>query len=279
MPSDFSPISEAALRLACNIARRYDSKVHIAHVIVPEIYSPGPIEGMPLPLEEPRRRVQAELERMRNSACLRDVRHHQIVRYGAIWDQIQAVLREEKVDMIVAGTHGAGGLQKVLLGSIAEEIFRKAECPVITVGPQVTAENLDIGFTHVLFATDLSPQSLHAAPYAFSLAQEYHARLTMLTVIEDLKDSSPQGRILARMSHENDLKRRLPRPADFLRALSYEVLFGAAPEVIVQAAASLGANLIVLGVRKAEGLASHLPWTTASQVVRSSKCPVLTVRQ
>ncbi len=280
VPTDFSPASDAALRVAHNIARRYGSTLYIAHVIVPEIYTPGLMEGMPLPLEDPRKRVEEELKRIRDYRFLREVQHEEIIRQGMIWEELESIMREKKIDLIVTGTHGSGGIAKVLLGSIAEEIFRKASSPVITTGPHVPEESLQTtGFQQILFPTDLSPQSLHAAPYAFSLAQEYHSRLTVLRVIEDLKDSSPHDRIAARTSYTEELKRRVPSPPNFWRAIDYEVLFGTASDVIVQSAVSLHANLIVLGIRKAEGFASHLPWATASRVVRFSTCPVLTVRQ
>lgn len=93
-----------------------------------------------------------------------------------------------KIDLIVLGTHGRTGWGKVLLGSVAESIFRKAPCPVVTVGPHCSADpKRSVEFHQIVFATNFSPESLVAAPYAVSLAQENQAKLTLLHVVEDPK--------------------------------------------------------------------------------------------
>ena len=87
--------------------------------------------------------------------------------------------------MLVLGTHGRAGLGKLLIGSVAEEVFRRASCPVMTVGPHASSKvQNEIHFQHILFATDFSPDSLAALPYAVSLAKEDQAKLTFLHVVE-----------------------------------------------------------------------------------------------
>jgi nucleotide-binding universal stress UspA family protein len=179
------------------------------------------------------------------------------------------------------------------MGSVAEEIFRRVSCPVLTVGPKVhTATNLaaagtrhqapppEINFERILYATDFTDHSLAAASYAFSLTQEFQARLALLHVIdqygEDLHDKpGPIDEALRRLE--------ALRPED--AALLYEpeaaVEFGVPADCILQAATEREADLIVLGVRAATGrlgVSTHLALTTAHKVISKSSCPVLTIR-
>ena len=101
-------------------------------------------------------------------------------------------IEADDVDLIVLGTHGRTGAEKLLLGSVAEEIFRRSPVPVLTIGPGVRSSTHNAGrFRRVLFATDLSPESLAAAPYAITLAQENQARLALLLVMR--KPDSPSN--------------------------------------------------------------------------------------
>jgi nucleotide-binding universal stress UspA family protein len=86
--------------------------------------------------------------------------------------------------MLVLGTHGRSGVGKLLIGSVAEEVFRRAACPVLSIGPKVSQQPAgEIQFHNILFATDFSENSLAALPYAISLAEEDQAQLTLLYVI------------------------------------------------------------------------------------------------
>ena len=103
-------------------------------------------------------------------------------------------VRNHGVDLVVVGTSSRGGLGKVLLGSTAEEIIRVAPCPVLTVGPHVTA-GASVGIRSIVCATDFSHGSLRAAEFAVSLAREYQADLTLVHVVEGVLTESPDRAI------------------------------------------------------------------------------------
>lgn len=114
---------------------------------------------------------------------LESIPHEIVIKDGDIGSTVLNFVQQEKIDLIVAGTHGRSGLGRVLLGSVAEAIFREAPCPVLTVGPRtVLNEAWTPKIREVLYATDLTPISLAAARYAASIAQENHSRLTILNV-------------------------------------------------------------------------------------------------
>ena len=119
---------------------------------------------------------------------LTGVPHEVSVGEGEIWPMISEIVRKGKTDVIVIGTHGRTGVTRALLGSVAEEIFRRAACPVLTVGPHVSKDTeRRLEMKEILYATDFSPESLAALPFAVSLAQEHQARLTLLHVVRPPK--------------------------------------------------------------------------------------------
>jgi nucleotide-binding universal stress UspA family protein len=134
----------------------------------------------------------------------------------------------------------------------------------------------------VLFATDFTAESLAAAPYAISMAQENQALLALLHVMKPA-DGQPTGRDLkdsvANAMHE--LYELVPMEAELWCRPEALVRYGKPAEQITETALERGADLIVLGVRSAAahlGAATHLSRTTAHNVVIHAKCPVLTVR-
>jgi len=198
------------------------------------------------------------------------------------WDFVAKAIDERESDLVVVGTQGKTGFEKFMLGSVAELIFRQADCPVLPIAPNVSK-----GTPHkwemknILWATDFTPASLASAPLAFSLARERQARLTLLNVLErfaaeDLVD--PQSYIDSTMRM---LQHQVPKGMSEDCRLNYEVSQGIPSDEILKAAKHCGSDLIVLGVRPASGrlgLATHLARPTAHRVVCKATCPVLTVR-
>src|SRR5215472_18764432 len=111
-----------------------------------------------------------------------------VLKQGNPWPEMRDLIEQSDIDLIVLGTHGRGLIGTLLLGSVAEQVLRHATCPVLTVGPDVLTSLLDRErFGHILFATDFSDGSMHALPYALSLAEENDAELTLMHVLEQLE--------------------------------------------------------------------------------------------
>jgi len=186
-------------------------------------------------------------------------------------------------DLIVLGTRGRTGLGKLLLGSQAEEIFRPAKCPVLTVGPH--SQPISGGeneLKEVLFATDFTPESQAAAPYAVSVALALQAHLNLLHVVEEPKTEELVYPTEVIPSSERLLRSLVPEDAHFWREPRYFVERGAVSEKILETAERIPASLIVLGVRGPMGIpgaAGHLSAGLAHKVVVNASCPVLTVRR
>jgi nucleotide-binding universal stress UspA family protein len=123
------------LRHALAIARHYGAKFYLAHVLSHIGYTIAGLEALQLAIEKTRIDIRQLEHYLLESGALAGLQYEFIVRAGNIWEQLELAIRQKQVDLVVIGTHGRGGLGKLLLGSIAEQIFRHANCFVVTVGP------------------------------------------------------------------------------------------------------------------------------------------------
>lgn len=280
--TDFSEPSEAALPFALSIAREYGSTVHALHVLVPEAFVYSSPEATIASIEAQEECAVAEMQRTESQ--LAGVTHEgTIVRGEEIWNTLAEAIKTTHADMIVLGTHGRTGAQKVLLGSVAEEVFRKSPIPVLTIGPSARGRVHGVArFHRVLYATDFTGESATAAPFAISLAQENQAQLILMHVLNGGHQAPVRGRqamSIADAMHE--LLELIPSDAELWCRPEPVVQYGAPAERILVEAKGRNADLIVLGVRSAAGrlqLGTRLTRSVAYQVVANAPCPVLTVR-
>lgn len=274
-PTDFSSASEAALPYVKALARYYGAKIFVAHAVTPTPPVFIPMEPVPLDLDAEWRDSQKLLTQFLNRDPLRGTASSGVLERGDLWNVLEDVVQRHSIDLIVLGTHGKHGLKKLVLGSRAEQIFRQASCPVLTIGPRVPASE-DVAFKRILFATDFSAGSLRALPYALSLAEENQARLILLHVIP-LVPLQHQESVAA--SAQDRLEDLVPPEASNWCRPECVVRFEFPAEGILTLAESQDADLIVMGVHKGAPAASaHLPWAIAYEVVCHAHCPVLTVR-
>jgi len=278
--TDFSPAAEAALPYAIGLADRYGATVHGVHVRFPATYPVVGPEAMPQILEAAEE--QAKLEAQQLHSMLAGVPHEVSVGEGDVWPMLNEIAGEQKADLIVVGTHGRTGFTRVLLGSVAEEIFRKASCPVLTVGPLASGDtDRHLEMKEILYATDFSQESLAALPFAVSMAQEHQARLTLVHVVGRAKVGELVHGEQYAESTLRQLRKLVPADAEPWCEPNFRVVHGPEAEKIIEVANALGADMIVLGVRGTQGgtgAATHLLQSIAHRVVTQARCPVLTVR-
>ena len=287
--TDFSPTSESAFPYASAICRAFGSTLHIAHIFTDTtlmIMTAG-ADNISFEALYDDARILAQQKVDRVAARLGEIPNRTYVRHGAVWGNLSEIIAENKIDLIVVGTHGRGGLGKLLLGSVAEDILRHAPCPVLTVGPEVCGHAklpevygasrelapVELEPLHILYATTSTPEGLRVAQVAVSLAAQFDARLTLMHVFDCAKDECQAESV-------EDAVRKLNQQGARGMTLPYqpEVLidFGCAWKCIVKKAAEREADLIVLGAQPVSGT-THLPWSTVHHVVARATCPVLTV--
>src|SRR5215472_8649799 len=135
--TDFSQASDAALPYVAAMSLRYGGMVHLAHVL-PEISLVRPSAIDPVTVgsiyEDAHSGAQEKIQQI--ALRFRGFPHRTHIRHGKVSEMLDEIIRENEIDLLVTGTHGRTGLGKLLLGSVAEELFRRAKCPVLTVGPK-----------------------------------------------------------------------------------------------------------------------------------------------
>jgi len=277
--TDFSKASEVALEHALALARRYDARIYLTHVITPDAYQmaePGLAE---MTYQKMRQAAEQGIADILISGKLRGVPHETLLYEGALWPTVERLIEEQGIDLVVIGTHGRGQLKKLVMGSVAEEVFRQATCPVLTVGPRAVAHvPYEAEPKNVLFATDFGPGAARAAQYAFSLAQENGTRLTVLHVVEEVRMYTEEQIERVRMVNIQRMKEFMPAEIEKWCNVTFRVTFGPAVEEILGEAWETKANLIIMGAKTRKSFAGHAPLTTAYNVVAKAECPVLTVR-
>jgi nucleotide-binding universal stress UspA family protein len=280
--TDFSACSNTALPYALAIGHRYGARLYGAHVVTPDSYLYFAPEAWPAHFQEEEQLQKEALARLEEQ--LRGVPHQALCGVGDVWDVLGRIIREQDIDLLVVGSHGRTGLGKLFIGSVAETIFRRADCPVLSVGPNVSSKpGGGVRFQHILFATDFSEDSLAALPYAVSLAEEDQAQLTLLHVVEESEAGiADVDAVKAHLMHR--LQELVPSDAEpwchVECLLEFGRQFARPTDRILEIAGDQAADLIVLGVRPVRGklgLVTHLASTTA-QILAQAVCPVLTVR-
>jgi nucleotide-binding universal stress UspA family protein len=271
--TDFSRHSNAVLPYILSTARKYGSKVFVVHVIsLSPFPTSSPTEAWQAIGAQAVREAKAAMARLLPQ--LKAIPHKALIQKGDIWEELSRIIQENEIDLIVTGTHGRTGVSKLLLGSVAEKIFRQAPCPVLTVGPNVSGEPEAFVDLHtILYPTDFTPESLGAAPYAISLAQEHQARLYLLHVTASPADVATEASLVTRLTNIVP-----PRPQLSCAPKAF-IEVGAAAQKILELAEELAVDLIVLGPKRMPIVpgTTRLPMATAYQVVSQAICPVLTV--
>ena len=128
-PTDFSERSESAFHLACSLARDHGAQLIVLHVIPPPV-SHGEVVARQQP-NGYREQMCDWLHRLQAPRSGVEIDHR--LTDGEPHAEILRVAEDDRCDLIVMGTHGRTGLPRLLMGSVAEQVVRRAPCPVLTV--------------------------------------------------------------------------------------------------------------------------------------------------
>jgi nucleotide-binding universal stress UspA family protein len=289
--TDLSPASQPAWDEARLLARLLGAEVMLLHVVSP---MPLQLEGyFPPPLylelvEGARRKARADLDAQLARAGGPGVKARGRVADGIPAERIVDVAREEGSDLLVVGTRGRTGLERVLLGSVADRVVRTASRPVVTVRSQPPAARP--GLARILYATDFSPTARAAWPWVLALAEPTAAAVDLLHVtLQAVPDRDLPPEILARMTRaleehgQTEAERFLQEserrwPGRLPRArVQVHVGAGVAGDQIAHQAQARDADLIVMGTHGWSGLVRWMLGSVAQHVIQIAPCPVLTL--
>jgi nucleotide-binding universal stress UspA family protein len=277
--TDFSQEARSALDYALAIARSFQSQVHLVHAIPTGLLQYVAPEGAEDVIRQARQFAGQEMQRLVNDAgCSGKVQ--EIILFGAaVWPLLGEFIREHSIDLLVVGTHGRTGTKRQLLGPVAEEAFRLAACPVLTVGTPRQQPAPQRNFRNVLLATNFKPQAEYAAQFAYALERELKSHMDVLHVVEDQRDLSVGGRDIVCEFMVTRMRKGMPLSCVGRCGPSFHVRFGDAGEQVVKFAGEEQSDLIVLGMRSGKDVPGMLPSAIAYKVACQAECPVLTIRR
>ncbi len=283
-PVDFSECSRHALDHAVAIARRSGGAVTALHAVLPVPYADPLMASAIVFTQDDLDRIRLELKNFVSDEVGRTPVATVLVQANSVPGILEHA-RELPADLIVMGTHGRGGFERLMLGSVTERILRKATCPVLTVPPRV-ADAVPAGpvvFKKILCAIDFSPASEKALAYATSLARESEAGLTLVHVVEPLPVYEPVVAGGTGFFNYEELateatRARLHDIAPRDGRVREVVTTGKPYREILRHAHEEGSDLIVIGVHGRVVDRIGFFGSTTNHIVREAACPVLSLR-
>lgn len=297
-PVDFSDFSRRALDHAVVLAHWYQARVTLLHVkeIAPfAAYAPGSgVLPSAMLTPEDRRSILDAMKQLAETEAGASASVDFEIAEGPVANVIVAQAADSRADLIVVGTHGRSGFERLVLGSVAEKVLRKAVCPVLTIpkaiGDVVPASRL---FKHIVCAIDFSECSMHGLQYALSLAKEADAQLTVLHIVEvpsnlpaethETAQAGPHSLQAYIAATEDERRARLqsavPDSARAYCTVDTVLAIGSPYREILRVAAERSSDLIVIGIHGRSPADRLFFGSTAQHVVRQAVCPVLTLRQ
>ncbi len=286
-PTDFSPCAERAYTHAVYLARRLGARLHVLSVVYhEEDLATNPMSFLPLGNDE--LALQLGLESYRRASTSDedslDVVNVQLQSNSA-WRSILDYVSDNDIDLVVMGTHGRHGLDRLLLGSVAEQVVRRAPCPVLTVRQEHPVVRRSGAPPTIVVPIDFSPFCRPTLQYALDLARLYEAELDLVHVVEQVNLPNVYGIDPIPMV-ASDLQTRSREALEALagevlpedQAVRCTVLVGHAGYDIAEFASEQDADMIVIATHGLTGLKRLLMGSVTEQVLRTATCPVFTVR-
>lgn len=316
--ADFSESSREAFRMACSLAHPGETRLTILYVEEPPFLSEVAVPLPPGAEDQTHHEVlEGHLRELYNPD--RPFRVDYLTRDGFAADEILRVSDEIGATLIVLGTHGRTGVGRLLAGSVAEAVLRRARCPVLALRspshlagpPGAREEETNTGpIRTILHPTDFSAPSEGAFRVACSVAREHGARLIvvlaapMATVYGGMFPGVPTDHGVYQHALEERLRQiRLPdteaeveprsggagltkeeRPHGGVTShpdilVEHRLREGDAAVEVLRVADDVGADLIVMATHGRTGLARVLMGSVAEAILRESRCPVLVVKE
>lgn len=283
-PVDFSEFSQSSLAYAAAFAKLFGSEVTVLHVLATALSpaSSGTNSALLEQVPAARRSIEDELRLLLGPQSSAGVTLGTRIAEGDPAAEIVRHAAERGVDLLVMGTHGRSGFDRLTLGSVAEKVLRKAPCPVLTVPPGVARTSTDLPVRRILCPTDFSTCSEHAMDFALSVADRADAAVTALHVVETIETRPELSGAMADLQ-----KRRCDTESRFLdginaaradgRRITSVVTLGRPYLEILRMAEERAIDLIVMGVRGRGPVDMALFGSNTNHVVRRATCPVVTV--
>ena len=284
-PVDFSEFSSRAYAYASSLAHHCGAKLFVQHVIETWQYPSSSFAPTVDDYEEfwkaLRTQSQEQLRSLIAGHTVNDVQVESATTEGTAADCILSFANQHEINLIVMGTHGVRGFERLMLGSVTERVLRKAPCPVLVVPelpPDLVASTTagnDVRVRKILACADFSDSSKEAVNFAISVAEDYDAELTVVNVLEAVSTAGCAEETAIAYKHLDEL---FPRQTGLGSRIRTAVRIGRPFREISKLALEIRADVAIMGARGRNSVDAVFFGSTTYRVVQSGVCPVLSVR-
>ena len=284
-PIDFSEFSIRAYHYALSLAEHYRAELVAQHIVELWRYPFSDYVASQGDYAEFRRAFREGgkeklLEFVKNHTH-DEIQPELVVHEGVAADSILSFAQARKADLIVMGTHGRRGFDRLVLGSVTDRVIRTAPCPVLAIS-KLPHEFMAAGeerrrvhhLNRILFCTDFSEASERALNYALSATAEYDAELTLLHVLEEVSTPAKKDKAIA--AAKEQLDRLVPSEGHKTLKIKTAVRIGKPYEQIIQLALEAQIDMVAMAVRGRGALDLAVFGSTTYRVMQLGPCPVLT---
>ena len=283
-PIDFSDFSAAAYQYALSLAEYYKARIVALHVVELWKYPFADYAAHAADYAKFSRALneggEVQLQRFVKEYSAAGPQPELVVHLGNAPNCILSFAQSENIEVIVMGTHGRRGFDRLVLGSTTDRVMRKAACPVLVVSnpshnPLGTGLDGHCRLSPIVYCTDFSTNSERALGYAISLAAEYSAELTLLHVAEPPRDRARTQAIIAECTEELD--KLIPEAERKNLNVRSAVRFGKPYEEIVRHATEAQSGLIIMTARGGDAVDRAVFGSATYRVIQFGPCPVLAI--
>lgn len=285
-PIDFSEFSVRAYRHALSVAEHYHAKLVAQHIVelwrYPSLSFAASVAAYDEFCQAVYERGKEELQEFVKTHTRGETQPELLVQHGIAADCILRLAQAQKTDVIVMGTHGRRGYDRLTLGSVTDRVMRNASCPVLAVckpPDDSSASDKEQGhgrhLGRILFCTDFSRNSEQAFNYAISATAEYDAELTLLHVLEEAPNAAKSEQAIAAATEQLD--RVIPPEARKTLKIKIAVRIGKPYQQIIKLAKEEQIDMVAMGVHGRGALDLAVFGSTTYRVIQLGPCPVLAV--
>lgn len=273
VPTDFSDQAEKALKVAAQLARKFNGEIYLLHMLELPLQLIDPVQGSSHNLPEAiffMKLAHQRFSKIMKEPYLKGIKVHETVEFHRAFEGIMEIGKEKKCDLIVMGSHGVSGFQEMFIGSNTEKVVRHSEIPVLVIKneiPQFSIENF-------VFATDANSENKHTLKKALKFAKTINAKLHLLFV------NTPNNFITSDEAHKR-MESFMNGSGGHERPENYEVhIYNdiSVEKGILNFAEKINAGLIGISTHGRKGLAHFFNGSISEDLVNHSNRPVVTFK-
>ncbi|RKS55926.1 nucleotide-binding universal stress UspA family protein [Gillisia mitskevichiae] len=270
VPTDFSAQSEIALKVATQLANRFNGEIFLLHMLELPLQLVNPVSGsssqdLPEALFF-MKLAKSKFKKLIDSPFLEGIKVHDIVEFHQAFDGIMEVSKEHNCDLIVMGSHGSSGIKEVFIGSNTEKVVRNSTIPVLVI----KNEHEEFNINNFVFATDCDLEHKHTLNKAIQFANKInaHLHLVYINTANNFKTSLEATECLTDFVKGENIDNH---SLNVYNDVSVE-------KGILNFAKSIDAGLIGISTHGRKGLAHFFNGSISEDLVNHANRPVITFK-